>query len=119
LIPEDNWSRLGLLHGYARNGDLAGAKRILTEKFKKTAAHDEDFSWTLSQCYARLGFIDDSIMWLENAMKRGFFNYPFITQRDPFLKDVVKDKRFEKVLSRLKTEWENNEPDTISKRLRD
>jgi TolB-like protein len=110
LLPEDNWSRLGLLHGYARKSDLAGAERILTENFKKTAAHDETFSWTLSQCYARLGFVDDSVMWLENAMKRGFFNYPFITQRDPFLKDAIKEKRFERVLSRMKTEWETNEP---------
>jgi hypothetical protein len=35
------------------------------------------------------------------------FNYPFLNEYDPFLKNLRDDARFKKLMQRIKTEWDN------------
>jgi hypothetical protein len=46
--------------------------------------------------------------WLENAVNMGFINYPELS-RNPHLDGLRGDERFEKLLDRVKIEWEQFE----------
>jgi non-specific serine/threonine protein kinase len=51
----------------------------------------------------------EALDWLENAVHKGFINYPFISEHDPFLKNIRSEPRFKKLMERVKREWENFE----------
>jgi disulfide oxidoreductase YuzD len=36
----------------------------------------------------------DTLDWLENAVDRGFINYPFLAEKDPFLQNIRGEERF-------------------------
>jgi len=48
--------------------------------------------------------------WLENAVNRGFINYPYLNEYDPFLAKLPGDPRFQKLMVRVKDEWGRFEP---------
>jgi hypothetical protein len=45
------------------------------------------------------------LKWLENAIDRGFINYPFIREHDHFLENVRGEERFDKLLEKVEREW--------------
>jgi non-specific serine/threonine protein kinase len=45
--------------------------------------------------------------WLENAVKRGFINFPLMINQDPFLENIRSEPRFKKLMVRAKQEWNN------------
>jgi len=47
--------------------------------------------------------------WLEHAVDRGNFDYPFFNEYDPFLENICGEERFKKLMERVKYEWENFE----------
>lgn len=49
----------------------------------------------------------NALFWLENAVKCGWINYPFLNEYDPFLKNIRGDERFQKLMSRVKELWQN------------
>ena len=49
---------------------------------------------------------DEAFDWLEHAVGKGFINYPFLAQHDPFLTNLRKDKKFSKLMEKVKAEWE-------------
>jgi non-specific serine/threonine protein kinase len=91
---------------YALHGDKAKALSSVTDELINYCRNDEQWSWMLADCYALIGEKDEAIRWLEVAVSRGFVNYPFISKYDPYLKNVRGDKRFKKLLERVKFEWE-------------
>jgi hypothetical protein len=42
---------------------------------------------------------DKAFAWLENAVDRGFINYPFISEYDPFLEKIRGEPRFKKLMN--------------------
>ena len=52
---------------------------------------------------------DESLRWLEIAIERGFINYPFLAQHDPFFKSLRSDPRFEQLLDTVHERWEKFE----------
>jgi hypothetical protein len=56
-----------------------------------------------------LGLNDEAVGWLENAADRGFINYPYIAEYDPFLATISQDERYKQLLNRIKYEWEHFE----------
>ena len=65
--------------------------------------------YELAECHALAGEEDEALRWLENAVSRGFINYPLISRLDPFLENVRGGERFEKLMKRVKYEWEHFE----------
>lgn len=49
------------------------------------------------------------MVWLEHAVDRGFINYPFLKEIDPFLENIRGEPRFQKLMAHVKHEWENFE----------
>ena len=52
---------------------------------------------------------DEALNWLEHAINIGFINYPFLNEYDPFLENIRGEKRFKKLMERVKYEWEHFE----------
>lgn len=105
----DNWARMGVLYDCALKKREDEFKEIISLEFKATAEWDETLSWALSQCYASVGNVEESVFWLKKAMQRGFINYPFLSEIDPFIAKIRNDDRVQKILAQIKTEWENFE----------
>jgi len=82
---------------------------VMTREFIATARRDRQYSCSVAGLYALLGHKEESLDWLENAVNRGFINYPFLSQHDPLLKNVRGEERFEKLMERVKVEWEHFE----------
>jgi hypothetical protein len=56
--------------------------------------------------YALIDEKEKALDWLENAVDRGFIAYSFLISHDPFLKNIRGEERFEKLMERVKYEWE-------------
>jgi len=82
---------------------------VMTREFIATARRDRQYSCSVAGLYALLGHKEESLDWLENAVTRGFINYPFLSQHDPLLENVRGEERFEKLMERVKVEWEHFE----------
>ena len=106
--PENVCTKFGLLlqHGVLKERGLA--LRELTPDFRRTCRRDPEWSYyvglMLSLCDARTEALD----WLENAVSRGFYNYPQLAQNS-YLTPLHDDVRFKKLLERAKYEWEHFE----------
>ena len=58
-----------------------------------------------------LVFTDEkqALDWLENAVNLGHINYPLFAEKDRFLANLRGDPAFEKLMQRVKREWEEFE----------
>jgi hypothetical protein len=88
-------------------GDKAKMSSLLTLEFVKTIQVDCQYSWHMAAFYSYLNEKDQSLFWLENAVDRGFINYPMLNEYDKLLSNVRNEERFKKLLIRVKQEWEN------------
>jgi len=105
--PEANLVRLGLFRKYALLGEEKEALKMTTPEFHEAMKWDEQFSWEMAANYALIGQKQVALNWLENAVNRGFINYPFLNEYDPLLQNVRSEDRFKKLMERVKFEWEN------------
>ena len=109
LDMEDVFTKLSLFVKYAIEGDKKRIKELLTVDFVKTTRRDAQSSYFVTGLFALSGMKDEAFDWLKNSVDRGFINYPFISEFDPFLKDIRSEPRFKKLMERVKHEWENFE----------
>lgn len=47
--------------------------------------------------------------WLEVAYQKGRIDYPYLSKYDPFFDNIRGEKRFKKLMDRIKYDWENIE----------
>jgi serine/threonine protein kinase len=97
-----------LLLKYALLKDDVSASRVMTAEFQKTCRRDLEWSYWVAVWLSRLGATDNALDWLENAISRGFINYPLM-QCDPNLDNIRGNGRFMKLMERAKSEWEHFE----------
>jgi len=76
---------------------------------KAMALRDFAGSFFLSEIYAQLDEKEKTLEWLEHAVNLGFINYPFLNEYDPFLAGIRGEERFQKLMERVKYEWEHFE----------
>ena len=53
---------------------------------------------------------DRAIDWLQNAFRKGYWNYPYIARHSTVFRKLDGDPRFEELLGRMKTAWESFKP---------
>jgi serine/threonine protein kinase len=70
---------------------------------------DPDVSWLIAGIYSVMDHSDEAIRWLEHAIDRGSINYPLFAGLDPFYENLRRDDRFQKLMDKIKPEWERFE----------
>lgn len=112
-IVEDNpkhfFAHLGLFLKYALQGKKQEALQSMTQELQLIAGRDITYSWFIAIGYAILDERDKALDWLENAVKWGLINYPLLSKYDPFLKKMHTEERFQKLMDKVKSEWEDFE----------
>jgi TolB-like protein len=88
--------------------DSESALRLMTPEFQKTCRRDFEWSYSVAALLSLLGAKEEALDWLENAINRGFINYPFF-QCDAYLDNIRGEERFKKLMERAKYEWEHFE----------
>jgi len=107
--PGDAFSKMGLMLRYAILRDRDRVFQEMTPNFQKTYKRDAAFSHHLAGIMALLGEKNQALDWIENAVNRGFINYPLLAEKDPFLANIRGEERFKKLMERVKYEWEHFE----------
>jgi non-specific serine/threonine protein kinase len=105
----DIYTALSLSFVHAFDGNLPELRDRITDDVKRTALRDPWWSYMVADIYALAGVTDEALDWLENALSRGWVNYPFTVQHDPLLVPLRDEKRFREIAERMKREWENFE----------
>ncbi|MCX6830237.1 MAG: protein kinase [candidate division Zixibacteria bacterium] len=106
--PGNALTKFGFMLKYGLQNDKEKAYREMTPELQITCRRDSEWSYIVASMFALFDNKEESLDWLENAVNRGFINYKAL-QRDPFLKNVRGEKRFNDLLERAKYEWEHFE----------
>ncbi len=78
-------------------------------ELKVWAWRDFMYSYFVVQCYALIDEKKEALDWLEHSIDLGMINYPFMKEYDPFLASIRGEERFQKLMERVKYEWEHFE----------
>jgi non-specific serine/threonine protein kinase len=85
------------------------AKATLSDGLREYAWVDPDLPWMMAGLYSVMDEKEEAYRWLDHAIDRGWINYPLFAERDPFYENLRGDERFEKLMNRIKPEWERFE----------
>ena len=107
--PDTWFGHLALFFKHAFQNKKTEANQAVSEDLKKAAKGDEFTPLWMAEGYALIDEKDKAIDWLDEGMKWGFINYPFLKEIDPFLENIRGEERFKKLMKRVKKEWENFE----------
>jgi serine/threonine protein kinase/cytochrome c-type biogenesis protein CcmH/NrfG len=94
----------------ALEGQPSDAKSCLDSELLARARNVEFWSFWVSECYAFINETDLAIDWLENAFRKGYWNYPYVSKHSASFRKLVGLPRFEAVLAKMKAAWEKFEP---------
>jgi non-specific serine/threonine protein kinase len=108
LTPDNVCTRFGLLLKYGLLKDREKAFGEMTPDFQKTCKRDPEWSYYVALMLSSLDEKAEALDWLENAVNRGFVNYPAL-ERTQFLDNLRSEERFKKLMERVKYEWEHFE----------
>jgi non-specific serine/threonine protein kinase len=103
------FKKLALMLKHSLQRDKEAAVREMTPEFYEWARKDPTWSYRLASDFAYLDAKEEALDWLENAVDLGHINYPFFAEKDLFLTKLRGDPRFEKLMQRVKREWEEFE----------
>ena len=107
--PNHTLTKLGFVLKYGLQGDKESTFKEMTQDFRKTCQRDSSYSHHLAGIFALLDEKEEAFNWLENAVSRGFINYPLLSQKDPWLENLRGEERFKKLMERVRREWEEFE----------
>jgi serine/threonine protein kinase/Tfp pilus assembly protein PilF len=106
--PDNVCTKFSLLLKYGVLKERDNAFREMTSDFQRTCKRDPEWSYYVALALAVLDARKEALDWLENAVNRGFLNYPALA-REPFLQNLRGEERFKELLDRARKEWENYE----------
>ena len=107
--PQDVFGKFSLLYKSAIEGDKNKVLELATSDIKKMMSGDEALPLFLATCYALIDEKKEAIDWIEEAVKWGFINYPYLNEYDPHLENIRREPGFKELMKRVKHEWENFE----------
>ena len=107
--PETAWAKLGSFFKFALQNNKSEALQSVTEEFKRLMKEDELFPIWMAESYALINEKNEAINWVENGVKFGFIDYPFLMEYDLFLANIRGEERFKKLMERVKYDWEHFE----------
>jgi non-specific serine/threonine protein kinase len=107
--PNNIFTKWMLMTKYGLMKDKGKTLREMTPALKKICQEEIGGSYFASFILSLLDEKKEALDWLENAVDRGFLNYPMMAERDPFLANIRGEPRFKKLMERVKYEWEQFE----------
>ena len=105
----DKFAEWCLFFKYALQGEKSKALETISEGVKNFFWNDPEVMWYGVCNYALINEKEEAFKWLEHIIDRGWINYPFLSERAPFLENIRGEERFKKLMVRVKHEWENFE----------
>jgi non-specific serine/threonine protein kinase len=93
----------------ALRGEKEKIPEPLSSEFVATARLDPLFSYYMARIYAMVDKRQQALDWLDNAVNRGFINYPLLSKYDLVLTSLHSEPRFQKLMVRVKEEWKDFE----------
>lgn len=96
---------VGQLFAHALRGEREAVLSGLDESVREAAQMDQQYSWLLAQCLALVGEGEAAVDWLENAFRRGFYNFPLLSQGDPLLETARESSRFRPLVREVYQRW--------------
>jgi hypothetical protein len=108
-MPDLSYSLLGKITKYALQNDKDMTLKSLTPELINFARRDEQCSWILAGCFSLVNEKRKALKWLENSIKGGCSNYPFLNSYYPFLDNIRGENHFKNLMEKVKISWENFE----------
>jgi TolB-like protein/thioredoxin-like negative regulator of GroEL len=102
-------ARIASVLAHAVTGNAAGLHAAVSPEVEGVATSTDLFPRFLAQGYALAGIPDRAMHWLEIAIGRGFINYPFLAQHDPFFESLRAHPRFVQLTEIARARWEGFE----------
>ena len=97
---------LALFLRHVLASDEEAALAALDEDTRRYAWADPDFSYLMPGFFALINRTEDALEWLQHAVDRDFFNYPYLAETGPFLENLRGEERFQEMLEEVKQKWE-------------
>ncbi|MFQ6114838.1 MAG: protein kinase [bacterium] len=107
--PSHIFTNMLVMFKYALQNKKTDALQSVTEEQRNAAWNHSYLTWIMAECYALMNEKDESLDWLENAVNKGWCNYPLFSKLDPFLQNIRSEERFKKLMGRVRYEWEHFE----------
>ena len=109
LNPDNAVTKVCLVLKHAILNDRDSALEEMTPDFIRTCRRDANYSHHLADAFALLGEVEEALDWLDTAIGMGLINYPMLAEYDPLLQNIRGEQRYEELMVRVKTEWEEFE----------
>lgn len=87
-------------------GDRDAAAAAYSDEVRAIAEAGLFGSWLMAGCMAELGESEAALRHLEDAVRLGFLNYPFLAHLDPLLEGIRSEPRFRSLMGEVKSRWE-------------
>jgi TolB-like protein/Tfp pilus assembly protein PilF len=103
------WTSMTLALKHTIKRDRNKMSSLLSPELVAQAQRDLQFSFHLATFYSYLEEKAESLKWLENAVNRGFTNYPLISEQDILLENLREEPGFKSLMKKVKKEWDHFE----------
>jgi serine/threonine protein kinase/tetratricopeptide (TPR) repeat protein len=91
---------------HAHKGERAAVEALLDVDLVKTVNRDFQYPWQLAVAWLLLGDRERALPLLSDAVARGFSNYRFLGEHDPYVSRLRGDPRFDALMERARAEVE-------------
>jgi non-specific serine/threonine protein kinase len=106
-LPGVPFTQLGSAFAHALRGRRAEALAAVGDDAKQAFASDPQYAHYMAQCCALAGDASAALDWAEQAVRRGFANYPLLQTHDPFLSSLRAEPRFHALLDEVQRRWQS------------
>jgi hypothetical protein len=103
-------ARLAAFLLHALDGHPRRAQALVTPDLEAVATASDVFPRLLAQGFALAGQTGPALHWLKRAVARGFINYPFLSQHDPFFQPFRANPEFIRLMDDVRQRWKRFEP---------
>ena len=107
---QDVWAQLAQALKHALLGEREPLVALITGEFESFCWNDPEAPEWIAGWFALVNERDRALRWLEHWVDRGSINYPALAHGDPLLQPLRGEPRFQRLLDRVRPEWERFVP---------
>ena len=107
---QDASARLAMALKHALLGERGPLLALMTGELESFCWNDPEAPEWCAGWFALVNEHDLALRWLEHWVDRGSINYPMLAHGDPLLQPLRGEPRFQRLLDRVRPEWERFVP---------